>query len=93
MGRFQLELIYLYFPPSSHLDYVCFCPVEVTSTPTRPVDNAVITTKGLQDKNIHSLDGTTVENKGKLITVTDQVSYNKQPQRRQNEYKCLMTSH
>ena len=27
MGRFQLELIYLYFPPSSHLIYVCFCPV------------------------------------------------------------------
>ena len=74
MGRFQLELIYLYFPPSSHLIYVCFCPVncptqktEVTSTPTRPVDNVVITTKGLQDRNIHILDVTTVENKGKLI--------------------------
>ena len=39
---------------------------EVTSTPTRPVDN-VITTKGLQDRNIHVLDGTTMENKGKLI--------------------------
>ena len=39
---------------------------EVTSTPTRPVDN-VITTKGLQDRNIHIIDGTTVENKGKLI--------------------------
>ena len=38
---------------------------EVTSTPTRPVDN-VITTKGLQDRNIHIIDGT-VENKGKLI--------------------------
>ena len=34
MGRFQLQLIYLYFPPSSHLIYI---------------------------------DGTTVENKGKLI--------------------------
>ena len=56
MRRFQLELIYLYFPPS-----------EVTSTPTRPVDNVVITTKGLQDRNIHIFDGTTVENKGKLI--------------------------
>ena len=74
MGRFQLELIYLYFPPSSYLIYVCFCPVncpsqetEVTSTSTRPVDNIVITTKGLQDRNIHILDGTTVENKGKLI--------------------------
>ena len=39
----------------------------MTSTPTRPVDNVVITTKGLQDKNISILDGTTVENEGKLI--------------------------
>ena len=39
----------------------------MTSTPTRPVDNVVITTKGLQDRNIHILDGTTGENKGKLI--------------------------
>ena len=39
----------------------------MTSTPTRSVDNVVITTKGLQDKNIKILDGTTVENKGKLI--------------------------
>ena len=38
---------------------------EVTSTPTRPVENVVITTKGFQDRNIHILDGTTVENKGK----------------------------
>ena len=30
MGRFQLELIYLYFPPSSHLIYVCFCPVYLS---------------------------------------------------------------
>ena len=37
------------------------------STPTRPVDNVVITTKGLQDRNIHMLDGTTVENKGKCV--------------------------
>ena len=30
------------------------CPsqeTEVTSTPTRPVDNVVIATKGLQDRN------------------------------------------
>ena len=40
---------------------------EVTSTSTIPVDNVVITTKGLQDRNINILDGTTVENKGKLI--------------------------
>ena len=39
----------------------------MTSTPTRPVDNVVITTKGLQDRNINIVDGTTVENKGKLI--------------------------
>ena len=39
----------------------------MTSTPTRPVDNVVITTKGLQDRNINILEGTTVENKGKLI--------------------------
>ena len=43
------------------------CSAEVTSTPTRPVENVVITTKGLQDRNIHILDGTTVESKGKLI--------------------------
>ena len=34
---------------------------------TGPVDNVVITTKGLQDRNLNILDGTTVENKGKLI--------------------------
>ena len=39
----------------------------MTSTPTRPVDNVVITTKGLQDRNINILAGTTVENKVKLI--------------------------
>ena len=46
------------------------CPsqeTKVTSTPTRPVDNVVITTKGLQDRNIRILDGTTVGIKGKLI--------------------------
>ena len=53
MGRFQLELTYLYFP---HFNNII----------NRPVDN-VITSKGLQDRNIHILDGTTVENKGKLI--------------------------
>ena len=45
------------------------CPsqeTEVTSTPTRPVEN-VLTTKGLQDRNIKLLDGAPVENKGKII--------------------------
>ena len=41
--------------------------LAVTSTPTRPVDNVVIATKGLQDININIIAGTTVENKGKLI--------------------------
>ena len=40
---------------------------EVTSKLTRPVENVVITTKGLHDRNMHILDGTTVENKGKTI--------------------------
>ena len=39
---------------------------EVTSTPTRLVEN-FMTTKGLEDKNIHLLGGTPVENKGKTI--------------------------
>ena len=39
----------------------------MTSTPTRPVDNVVIATKGLQDRNTNIIAGTTVENKGKLI--------------------------
>ena len=42
---------------------------EVTSTPTRPVDNVVIATKGLQDRNTNIIAGTTVENKGKLILI------------------------
>ena len=33
----------------------------------RPVDNVVIATKGLQDRNTNIIPGTTVENKGKLI--------------------------
>ena len=46
------------------------CPsqaTEVTSTPTRPVENVVITTKDLQDRNNLLLDRRMVENKGKLI--------------------------
>ena len=46
----------------------------MTSTPTRPVDNVVIATKGLQDKNTNIIAGTTVENKGKLILNT--IQYN-----------------
>ena len=39
----------------------------MTSTPTRPVENVVTTTKSLQDRNTNIIAGTTVENKGKLI--------------------------
>ena len=39
----------------------------MTSTPTKPVDNVVIATKGLQDRNTSVTAGTTVEKKGKLI--------------------------
>ena len=39
----------------------------MTSTPTKPVDNVVIATKGLQDRNTNITAGRTVENKGKLI--------------------------
>ena len=49
---------------------------EVTSTPTRPVENVFITTKGLQVRNIHILDATTVENKGKLILTIVRVIVN-----------------
>ena len=42
----------------------------MTSTPTRPVDNVVIATKGLQDRNINIIAGTTVENKGKFHKVS-----------------------
>ena len=45
---------------------------EVTSTPTRHVEN-VTTTKGLQDRNNQLLDGGTLENKGKLILTDTQL--------------------
>ena len=41
--------------------------VITCSTPTLPVENVVITTKLIQDRNIHVLNGTTAENKGKTI--------------------------
>ena len=48
----------------------CLVDVEVTSVSwlgQLTVENVVITTKGLQDRNNLLLDGRTVENKGKLI--------------------------
>ena len=40
---------------------------EVTSTPTKAIENILLTSKALQERNIQMLDGTTVENKGKTI--------------------------
>ena len=70
MGRFQLELIYCftYFsnvvPSKMCVFHSCRPSVVNTtfSTPTRPVENVVLTTKGLQERNIQILDGTTMEN-------------------------------
>ena len=49
----------------------------MTSTLTRPVVNVVIATKGLQDRSINILDGTTVENKGQLFVVDETYIYKK----------------
>ena len=38
---------------------------EGTSTPRRPVENVVLTTKGLQERTIQMLEWAMVENKGK----------------------------
>jgi hypothetical protein len=41
-----------------------YCPsqeTKETSSPTRPVENVILTTKGLQERNIQLLDGTMVE--------------------------------
>ena len=44
-----------------------FVAITTLSTGLVSVDNVVIATKGLQDRNIYIIAGTTVENKGKLI--------------------------
>ena len=44
-----------------------FVVLTTLSTGLVDVDDVVIATKGLQDRNIHIIDGKTVENKGKLI--------------------------
>ena len=50
------------------------CPSQETEvTLTRPVENVVIKTKGLQDRNNVLLDGRMVENKGKLILNTSPI--------------------
>ena len=44
-----------------------FVAITTLSTGLVGVDNVVKATKGLQDRNINTQAGTTVENKGKLI--------------------------
>jgi hypothetical protein len=67
MKRFQLELIIIIpiFPPSSHPTDVCFFlqaqARRQTSTHTRPVENAVLTTKSSQERNTQLLEVTMVE--------------------------------
>ena len=66
------------------------CPsqeIEVTLTHTRPVENVVITTKGLQDRINLLLDEKTVENKGKLILSAQPVYHDFRPPTR----LCLET--
>ena len=52
-----------------------FVVITTLSTGLVGVDNVVITTKGLQDRIINILDGTTVENKGKLILTEYMILY------------------
>ena len=66
MGRFQLELIYYFTSfstvvPSNIYVFLSCRPFVVNKTFSRPVENVVITTKGLQERNTQMLDGTTVE--------------------------------
>ena len=70
--RINLPLFSTVVPSNIYIYVSVNCPVTVncpsqeseeTSTPTRLVDNVVTTTKGLQDRNIHILDGTTVVSK------------------------------
>ena len=60
--RINLPLFSTVVPSNICMFLSCWPFVVITT-----VDNVVITTKGLQDRNIHILDGMTVENKGKLI--------------------------
>ena len=63
----KLELIYYftYFsavvPSNSYAFLSASQETEETSTPTRPVENVLLTTKGLQERNTQLLDGAMVE--------------------------------
>ena len=69
MLDFNLPLFSTVVPSNICMFLSCRPYVVITtlSTGLVGVDNVVITTKGLQDRSIHILDGTTVENKGKSI--------------------------
>ena len=67
MGRFQLELIYsftfiFYLRPVN-----CLSQEAEVTTPTRPVDNVVIATKGLQERKTQWDDVGKKGNENKLI--------------------------
>ena len=64
-----MELVSTVVPSNICMFLSCrpFVVITTLSTGLVGVDNVVITTKSLQDRNMHILDGTTVENKGKLI--------------------------
>ena len=67
--RINLTLFSTVLPSNSRLFLSCkpFVLITTFSPGLLGVENVVITTKGLQDRNNLLLDGRTVENKGKLI--------------------------
>ena len=76
-------LFYLFFTvvPSNTCVFLSCRPFVVNTTfltPTRPFENVVLTTKGLQERNTQVLDGTTMKNRqnNKLIlTFLGSLSY------------------
>ena len=66
VGRFQLELIYLYFPLSFHLTVVVYVTFR-SNFNTHKTCWKCINNKRPTGQKQQMLDGRTVENKGKLI--------------------------
>ena len=69
IARINLPLFSTVLPSNSRLFLSCrpFVVNTTFSTGLVDVENVVLTTKDLQDRNNLLLDGRTVENKGKLI--------------------------
>ena len=69
MTYINCDLFSTVVPASIFMFLSCrpFVAITTLSTGLVGVDNVVIATKGLQDRSINILAGTTVENKGKLI--------------------------